>query len=81
MEKELTFLDSSRNRRMVRWALFGTCAVLLILGLFMEPHGELYWEKAPNFFAAYGFLSCVSLILIAKGLRILVKREEHYYDR
>lgn len=81
MKKELTFFDPPRNRRMVRWALFGMCSVLLILGLFIEAHGELYWEKAPNFFAAYGLLSCVSLILIAKLLRKIVRREEHYYDQ
>jgi hypothetical protein len=81
MKKELTFFDSSRNRKMVRRALFGMCLLLLILGLFIETHGELYWEKAPNFFAAYGFLSCVSLILIAKLLRKILRREEHYYDQ
>jgi hypothetical protein len=32
------------------------------------------------FFAVYGFISCVSLIFIAKALRLLVKRKEDYYD-
>jgi len=33
-----------------------------------------------EFFAVYGFVSCVALIFIAKILRKIVKRKENYYD-
>lgn len=79
--KGLTIFDSPRSRRMVRWILFGVCLLLLALDGLVSKHGHFYWEKAPNFFASYGFISCVSLIFIAKLLRKFLKRDERYYDR
>ncbi|MCB1606697.1 MAG: hypothetical protein KDI71_06950 [Xanthomonadales bacterium] len=32
------------------------------------------------FSAAYGFLSCVSMVLFAKGLGYLIKRPDDYYE-
>ncbi|MDI6753494.1 MAG: hypothetical protein QME78_03770 [Thermodesulfobacteriota bacterium] len=78
--KVLTIFDSPVNRRRVRWILFGVCLLLLVLDFFVPKHGEFYWKKAPNFFAGYGFISCVSLIFIAKLLRKILKRDEGYYD-
>lgn len=80
-KKALTIFDSPRNRRRVRWTLFGVCLLLLLLDFFIPKHGEFYWEKAPNFFAGYGFISCVSLIFIARLLRKILKRDEGYYDQ
>jgi len=33
-----------------------------------------------GFGAAFGVLSCVAMVLIAKGLGQFLKREEHFYD-
>lgn len=79
-KKALTIFDSPRNRRRVRWTLFGVCSLLLLLDFLIPKHGKFYWENAPNFFAAYGFISCVSLIFLARLLRKIVKRDEEYYD-
>jgi len=54
--------------------------VLLIIDLFISKHAEFPWEGAVEFYAAYGFMSCVSLIFIAKVLRFFAKRDESYYD-
>jgi hypothetical protein len=54
--------------------------LLLAIDLFIPKHGHFAWEEAPFFFAVYGFIGCVSLIFIAKVLRLLVKRKENYYD-
>jgi hypothetical protein len=80
-KRELTLFDSTRNRRRVRWILFGVCLFLLLLDFFIPKHGHFYWENAPNFFASYGFISCVSLIFIARVLRKILKKNEDYYDR
>jgi hypothetical protein len=77
---ELTFLDSPKNRRRVRKYFYISLVLLLALDLFIPKHGHFAWEEAPFFFAAYGFIGCVSLIFIAKVLRLLVKRKEDYYD-
>jgi len=77
---ELTFLDSPINRRRVRKYFYISLVLLLAIDLFIPKHGHFAWEEAPFFFAAYGFIGCVSLIFIAKVLRLLVKRKEDYYD-
>ena len=77
---ELTFLDSSQNRRRVRKYFYISLVLLLALDLFIPKHGHFAWEETPFFFAVYGFIGCVSLIFVAKVLRLLVKRKEDYYD-
>ena len=79
-KKELTFLDSAENRRKVRLYFYISLIFLLFIDFFIDKHGHFAWESAPAFYAVYGFVACVSLIFIAKVLRLLVKRREDYYD-
>ncbi len=79
-KKELTFLDSAKNRLRVRRYFYISLFILLVLDLFIPKHGHFAWENAPSFYAVYGFIACVSLIFVAKILRLLVKRKEDYYD-
>ena len=79
-EKELTFLNSAENRAKARKYFYIFLGILLILDFFIPKHGHFPWESAPEFFAVYGFVACVSLIFVAKLLRLLVKRKEDYYD-
>ena len=37
-------------------------------------------EKIPGFYAIYGFVGCVVLVLIAAQMRKVVMRDETYYD-
>mgnify|MGYP005808307287 CR=1 FL=1 len=77
---EITFLDSPQNRRLVRKYFYISLVFLLAIDWLIPKHGHFAWEEAPFFFAVYGFTGCVSLIFIAKVLRLLVKRKENYYD-
>ena len=79
-QKELTFLDSPKNRWRVQKYFYISLLVLLLVDFFIHKHGHFSWESAPCFYAVYGFIACVSLIFIAKLLRLLVKRKEDYYD-
>jgi hypothetical protein len=63
----------------VRKAFYLLLLVLLIIDYFLPKHGHFPWEEAFAFYAVYGFVGCVSLIFVAKGLRRLVKRKEDYY--
>ena len=66
--------------------LFIICAVgFLIDFLFIsesyDKHAIFEWENWPGFYAVFGFVACVLLVLIAKYiLRPLVMRDEDYYD-
>ena len=79
-KKELSFLDSEKTQSKLRKYFYITLIFLLFLDLFIPKHGHFAWENAPNFYAVYGFIACVSLIFVAKLLRLLVKRKEDYYD-
>lgn len=78
--QELTIFDSSENRARLRRYFYISLLVLLIVEFFVSKHGHFPWEEAYAFYAVYGFVACVSLIFMAKGLRWLVKRKEDYYD-
>ena len=79
-KKELTFLDSAENRRKVVRYFYVCLILLLIVDFIIAKHGHFSWETAPAFYAVYGFVACVSLIFVAKLLRLLVRRNEDYYD-
>ena len=80
MKKELKIFDKPENVKRFLGIFYLSLLVLLIIDFFIHKHPEFPWEGAPDFFAAYGFGSCVLLIFIAKILRLFVKRDEDYYD-
>ncbi|MCF6199451.1 MAG: hypothetical protein L3J67_08655 [Hyphomicrobiaceae bacterium] len=62
-------------------AVFYTICVLLVVADFLiHRHITMEWEKIPAFYALYGFVACVLLVVVAKLMRKIVMREENYYD-
>ena len=80
MKRELKIFDKPQNVKRFLGGFYVFLVVLLIIDFFVHKHAEFEWEGFPDFYAAYGFISCVLLIFIAKGLRMLIKRDEKYYD-
>ncbi len=80
MKKEWTVFDKPQNVKRLLRSFYVFLAALLVTDFFIPKHPEFPWEGAPDFFAAYGFVSCVLLIFIAKALRHLVKRGTGYYE-
>ena len=80
MKKKLSLFDSPANVK--RFLLLFYLCLFVLLGVdpFIHKHPDFEWEAAPQFFAAYGFVSCVLLIFIARILRLLIKRDEDYYE-
>jgi len=81
MKKELKIFDDPRNVKRFLIIFYGCLLALLLVDPFIHKHAEFEWEAVPGFFAAYGFVSCVLLIFIAKLLRWWVKRDEAYYQQ
>lgn len=80
-EKETVHVfDKPANVRRALALLYVACAVLLLVDFVLHRHIEHPLESLPGFYAVYGFLGCVSLVIVAKELRRLVKRAEDYYD-
>jgi hypothetical protein len=75
------WLDDPANvERLVR-GFYALCALLLLLDLFVPKHGAFALEHLFGFYAFFGFVACVTLVLVAKQLRRLLMRSEDYYDR
>lgn len=74
------FLDP-RNGRKIFWGLLVVCILLALTDLFYKKKTHFHWEGWFDFYGIYGFVGCVFLVLAAKELRKLVKRDEDYYDR
>jgi len=78
---EKTYLfDKPRNVTLLLRTLYVICAGLFIADFFVHRHTVHAWEEFPAFYAIYGFVGCVLLVLVAKVLRKFVMRKEDYYD-
>jgi hypothetical protein len=79
---EKTYLfDKPHNVRRVFRFFYTALALLLLAEFFVHKHPHFPWEGYFGFYAVYGFVACVLLVLAAKYiLRPLVKRRENYYD-
>lgn len=75
------WLDEPRNVTRIVYALAALCALALLadFGYLKYPHFEV--ERWPGFYAVYGFGVSVSLVLAAKQLRKVLRRDEDYYER
>jgi membrane protein YdbS with pleckstrin-like domain len=79
-ERQHLFDKPENVRRLIR-ILYMACALLLAADLFVHRHVDHDWESLWGFYAFFGFVACVSLVLIARQLRKLLKRREDYYER
>lgn len=75
------WLDEPRNVTKVVWALVAVCALLFLSDVLYEKHPIFAVEYLFGFYAIYGFIGSVGLVLAAKWLRTLLMRDEDYYDR
>jgi len=63
------------------WWVFGlVLAATVAAQFFIHVHGYFAVDEWPGFNAAYGFLSCVAMVLIARLLGLFLKRPDDYYD-
>ncbi len=72
--------DKPKNVKRLLGVLYLLCVLLLAVDFVYHRHAEHPWEALWGFYGLYGFVACVSLVLIAKQLRRLLKRPERYYD-
>jgi hypothetical protein len=90
-DEQPRWLDDPGNVRKVYRGLWGGCLLLLVAGEIAlrwahhraqeagEAHHGFAFESWPGFYAFFGFVACVCLVLAAKELRKLLMRPEDYY--
>jgi hypothetical protein len=67
------------------WRLYFVC---LVVSLFLDFiwlythafHYHFSFQYLPEFFAIFGILGCMLLILVAKGMGIFIVVDEDYYQ-
>ena len=74
-----------RYPRKLFWRLYVACLLLsLVLDFFWLYkhvfHYHFSFQYAPQFFALFGFVGCMVLILIAKGMGMFIVVDEDYYQ-
>jgi hypothetical protein len=68
----------------LRWTLLGIAAAVSLAVGFALPHDpahDAWWDRIPAFFALYGFIGCLLIIVFAKSLgKLFLRKREDYYD-
>lgn len=80
MNERRYYFDDPDNVKKVLRILYVICAGLVFVDFIYHRHIVHPWEQLWGFYAGYGFVACVLLVLVAKQLRKLVMRDEDYYD-
>lgn len=76
------WLDNPKNVDKVVYSLYAVCAIVFLLDVIpYKHHLHFGFENWFGFYSLYGFIACVGLVLAAKVLRVILMREEDYYDR
>lgn len=78
-EKKHLFDDPKNVNRLLR-VFYAICVLLVVVDFLVHRHIYTVWEELPTFYALYGFVACVVLVLLAKLMRKVVMRKEEYYD-
>lgn len=80
MAKRYRLDDPRFVKRMIQ-IFYGLCFILFVSDFFIHRHIERTWEGLPGFYALYGFIACVVLVILAKAMRKLVMRPADYYQQ
>lgn len=71
------------RRRSIRvlWIVFVAVLAVFVVGdVFIYGHPYFGLDGTFAFYAWYGLLTCVVMILLAKAMGVLLKRKDTYYD-
>ena len=74
------WLDHPENVRKLWWGFLGVLALTVVAELVVALHPHFEVESWFGFHAIFGFLACAAMIVGAKGLGLLLKRPDTYYD-
>ena len=81
MDNEKKYLfDDPKNVKHLLHFLYGCCVLLFLLDFVIHRHVVHSWENLWGFYPVYGFVGCVTLVLVAKWMRTFLMRPEDYYE-
>lgn len=75
------WLDDPRHVKQLWRGFLLVLALTVLAGAFVDLHPHFEFERWLGFNAAYGFLTCLAMIVGAKGLGIFLKRPDSHYAK
>ena len=75
----MLWVDKPGSANKIFWGLAVICGLLFLADFTYDKYGHFPVELIPGFYGIYGFVTFTALILIAKVLRVFIKRPEDYY--
>jgi hypothetical protein len=61
--------------------LFLSMTVGIWVHLYLHPEVHFSWEASPIFYAVYGFIGCIVIILGSKAIgHLWLQKKENYYQ-
>ena len=79
-DQKIYLFDKPENVKRLLNGFYVVCVILVIADFIIHRHTTMEWEKIPAFYAMYGFVACVLLVVLAKIMRKILMRKEDYYD-
>jgi hypothetical protein len=79
-EQNKRWLLRKENIRTLWMIFIAILIVTVVAGFFVHKHESFGIEDSYGFFAWYGFITCVGMVVFAKLLGLFLKRPENYYD-
>lgn len=78
--KRESWLDEPRNIKLLIIISLIVLALTVIADFFYHGHPKFVVDGWFGFYAWYGFLTCLVMVLVAKLLGYVLKRDDRYYD-
>ncbi len=77
-----SWFERPENIRLMITGLCAACLLLVLADLVYEnPHPHFELETTFGFQAWFGFVAFVGVVFLGTLLRLIVRRDEDYYDR
>lgn len=81
-EKDQSWFERPGNIRLMIVGLVIACVLLVLADtMYSKDHAHFSLEKVFALQAWFGFAAFVIVVFIGKFLRLIIKRDEDYYDR
>jgi len=78
---KIKWFEESKRARWFHIAFYALLFLSFLMDTFIYKHAGLFFEKLHFFFPLYGFLSCLVIFGITKGVMKFLKRGSDYYEQ
>lgn len=79
-KQKIYFFDRPENIDRLLKGFYVICALLVAADFIVHRHTKIMLESLPAFYAIFGFVAFVLLVIGSIALRKLIMRKEDYYD-